>query len=610
MIDKLVEFGKTLRDENSHDAIREEPIHIEIIIDEQGNFHNFIDCPENIKTMSEAILAKKGKARLLVDKLEETLNFDEKKHKLYIEKLESYNNIDKLKPVLLFYRDNKSGGLEKARGEYEKKYSEAHQKVKGTMHYCFRLLADSRRINEYSEVLDEIKKRYDEKQSESKSEKICSICGTSEYPITNSPHGAIKSVPNGQSSGCALVSYNERAFESYYLDGNLNSNICERCAKNYTSGFNELLSNHQVMSNEKGKPYRVYKYRKNLGGDSAILFWLRGGGNINAILDLEDTTEFTEIIQENEDDFFRDLDDRVVIETRVDAFNIILDAVCRKDGEDIYQNVDEQKFYSMIVSGEAARIAVRSWAETTASDVKQNIAHWFDDIRINAYGKNNTFFSIPQLVRAITLEWHTSTPIKKGMEKNIYRSLWFAALFNKAIPCSLLKEVISSVFSSRHKDKNNSENKKVGVLPEQVALLKIILKRGEFYMDSNKKDEMEIAYTFGKLFALYELIQKVALGQDINSGIAERYFTSACTTPSRALGKIGDLGKKHISKISKEKKVLSRYYEKELAKMMPNIKDLPTFFSLEARAKFIIGYYSQCQERAPKKEELDETTEY
>lgn len=616
MIDKLVEFGKTLRDENSHDALTVKPMHIEIIIDEQGNFHSFIDCPPNITTICEALIgSKKGKSILLVDKLEETLNFDSEKHKLYIEKLNLYKNIDRLKPVFSFYGDNKFNGLDKAKDKYEKDYRELHKKSKSiTRYYVFRLINDSKRFNEYREVIEEIKIKYEENQNSNRKREICSICGKTDYPISYKSHGYINNVPNGRSES-VLISYNEDAFMSYSLYKNLNSFICDRCAKNYTNGFNELLNNKEgkIVTNKKGEEFRKSKYAKVLGNGAAILFWLRNRGSIKEIDYLEDTEGVS--VVDNKINFdgtvFSLFDNDIEIETRVDAFKVgILDSVEKRDGHKTYEKTtDVEKFYAMIISGESARIAIRSWNESTAGEVKTNITKWFDDIRINAYGQDNVFFTISQLVRGITLEWHTGNPIKKNREEDIHKNLWLAALFGKKLPYILLKEVISSVYSARYKDKKNNENKKVGVLPEQVVLLKLILKRGEFYMDSNKKDEMEIAYSFGKIFALYERIQKVALGTDLNSGIAERYFTSACTTPSRALGKIGDLGKKHISKISKDKKGLALYYEKELGKIMPDIKDLPALFSLEARAKFIIGYYSQCQERTPKKEELDEAIE-
>ncbi len=602
MIDKLVEFGKNLRDENSHDAIRQEPIHIEIIIDEQGCFKGFNDMPENTKTMCEAILAKKGKARLLVDKLEETLNFDDKKHKLYIEKLEAYQNIDKLKSVLLFYTDNKSSGLGKAQEEYEKKYREAHQKVKGTMHYCFRFDCDNKRINEYSEVLDEIKKRYDEKQLANKSSKVCSICGTSDYPITDNTHGAIKNVPNGQSSGCALVSYNEKVFESYFLDGNLNSSICERCAKNYTSGLNELLSNHRMFTSEKGKAYKSYKYRKNLSSDAAILFWLRNGDNILEIGALEDKSEIENKLNEKANDFngdiFSVLGDNVPREVRVDAFKIILDSIYRADGNEAYKNIDDEAFYSMIISGEASRILVRSWIETNGGQIKNNIAKWFDDIALyNYYKKEIEIFTMYDLVGSISSDSYVL--------KKLYEYLYNTALFATPMPIYVLQHAVKSVQLGIYKSKY--------IQNENIALIKLSLnrlntKRGGFNMNKEIDEEnRSTSYVAGRIFAMYEVIQERALG-DINAGIREKFFTSASTTPARAFGRLANMSLKHISKLGKESEKgggLARFYDMELQELFAKIEDFPTLFKLEEQGQFVIGYYHQKQKIYTKKKKDD-----
>ena len=70
-------------------------------------------------------------------------------------------------------------------------------------------------------------------------------------------------MPDGQSSGSALVSYNENAFESYRLKGNNNSAICANCAKTYVEGLNWLLSsgNEILVKNKKGKEKGISVYK-------------------------------------------------------------------------------------------------------------------------------------------------------------------------------------------------------------------------------------------------------------------------------------------------------------------------------------------------------------
>ncbi len=116
MIKELATFGKQVREKYAgdrliHNAIKEEVISTDLLIREDGSFYGF-QSVDNVKTQAEAILAKKGKARLLLDKTEEVLRFDSsdtpddkskkatiKKHLLFLEKLEKYKTLNCLDPV-------------------------------------------------------------------------------------------------------------------------------------------------------------------------------------------------------------------------------------------------------------------------------------------------------------------------------------------------------------------------------------------------------------------------------------------------------------------------------------------------------------------------------
>ena len=69
MFAELVELGRRVY--KGHDALGMEKCNWEIVIDEQGFFKSLIPCTKDIE--SEKLSAKKGKARLLLDKPEETL---------------------------------------------------------------------------------------------------------------------------------------------------------------------------------------------------------------------------------------------------------------------------------------------------------------------------------------------------------------------------------------------------------------------------------------------------------------------------------------------------------------------------------------------------------
>lgn len=137
MIKELSELGKSLRAGKAdnrwvHDALKEEPISMELIIAPDGAFHRLLLVEDKL-TPAEALTAKKGKARLLLDKPEEVLCYggdaSRKKHQLFLEKMSLYKEMDELAPVISFY-ENKESGIGKALVEFEAMAATDDKKVK------------------------------------------------------------------------------------------------------------------------------------------------------------------------------------------------------------------------------------------------------------------------------------------------------------------------------------------------------------------------------------------------------------------------------------------------------------------------------------------------
>ena len=196
MIKELVEFGKRIR--IGHDALKDEPISIDLVINEDGSFNSF-SVIEKIIRRAEALNSKKGKARLLLDKAEEVLNYsgydkaiqeadktDEQqkaastlfKHNLYLAKLQAYMNLDCLAPVFLFFNENKLNGIDKAANEFEIQVGEKERA--GNIAFRFNDI----RIHEQKEVYDAIIERFEKEQANQikGSKKLCSVCGKSDFP--------------------------------------------------------------------------------------------------------------------------------------------------------------------------------------------------------------------------------------------------------------------------------------------------------------------------------------------------------------------------------------------------------------------------------------------
>jgi CRISPR-associated protein Csd1 len=122
MINELSDLGKMLRSQKAerewvHDALKEENVSIDIVIAGDGGFIKFEQFDRK-PTIAEAITAKKGKARLLLDKAEEVLGYGGalslKKHAMFLEKIAEYRELTEQTPDLDFYEKNKQNGIENA----------------------------------------------------------------------------------------------------------------------------------------------------------------------------------------------------------------------------------------------------------------------------------------------------------------------------------------------------------------------------------------------------------------------------------------------------------------------------------------------------------------
>jgi CRISPR-associated protein Csd1 len=590
MIKELSEYGKKSRQGQAmrgtivHDAIAEIPVGIDLLIKYDGSFDSYLVLPDDKTTRGEAITAKKGKARLLLDKAEEVLsyisNIDkvqtiQSKHQLFLEKLSEYKDIDFLKPVFLFYYDNKTNGLDAAFQAFEE---QVDKKSRGK-NIAFRLLGDNERLHEKEAIIDAIIDHYEKEQQSYVSNKRCSVCGGTTFPIIDKPHGMIKKVPDGQPSGTALVSYNEYAFESYGLTGNENSSICTNCARNYVDGLNVLLSVGHEKSvkdkNGKEKKVWVYKNRRNFyhAKDTAIVYWTKENSDADEIDLLEEPNE--------------------------EEIGALFDSVAT--GNEI--NIDVDIFYSCTLSGAAARIAIRDWIEISVSAYRQNIAKWFKDIEISVSDfderKEKIYHpSIRVLAETVKSEKSTSDMLKSRM----ISCLWSAAIKDTRLPLWILQSVLKQTHYIEYFESGGRKIPREPITKERAALIRLILNRnnqGGIFMSTRLDPHNKArAYVCGEIFSVLVDIQRAALGENLNASIRERFFSFATATPAAAFGRLMPLSQKHLSKLkNSDKSYLYRFFDKKLREVCSDLKEaFPALLTLEEQGQFALGYYHKKQE--------------
>lgn len=566
MIQELVEFGKRVT-KGKNMALKEEPFSIDIVINEKGEFQKFI-VGERQTIETEVITAKKGKARFLLDKCEEVLGMGNddavnKKHQLFLEKLELYKEVQTLKPVFKFYEEQNEDGLKKAKIEFD----ELDKKIKGEN---ITFMVGTTRLLKTEEVREAIIRHFRDNEQMLSNGKVCSVCGTANSPVLDEPHGLVK-MPKGQTAGCALVSYNETAFESYGLKGNLNSSICRDCARNYIEGLRFLLSNGREVPENKEKKQKAhfeYKHRINLSDTTVALFWTK-----------QDAEEISPLA--------------VIAPPDASWVKGLFESVWNgKKG--LGSTVDTNMFYTCTLSSAAARIAVRDWTAISLTEYKTNLAEWFRDIEIENNDRELVYSPLRMLIAATQRDKKPGDKPKSDLNSKTKMGslLWNAVI--KGHRYKLPLEVLQSVLNRIWKGDFFSV--------ERAALIKLIINRNT---DKNMKSTLEeantsVAYLCGRLFAVIELMQWKAMG-NVNSGVKERYFAAAALQPAYILGQL------LTKNVTIYQRKIGGYLANELNEIAGKISEngsFPQRFSVIEQGEFALGYYFQ---RNYKKETTENT---
>lgn len=553
MIQELVEFGRRVT-EGKNRALKDESFSVVLVINENGEFQPPFIVGEKQPIQAEVITAKKGKARFLLDKCEEVLGIGDgdvdKKHQLFMEKLEIYRGVSSLKPVFRFYDEKNTNGLEKAKVEFKKMDKKFHGEN-------ITFMVGTTLLLKTVEIRHAIINQFHSNEQELANGRICSICGKADSPVLDEPHGLVK-MPKGQKAGSALVSYNEVAFASYGLKGNLNSSICRECARNYIEGLSFLLTDgFQVEGKEKQKPYYHYNHRINISDTTVALFWTKE--NIEefdpfVVLDVPDASEVKNLIES-----------------------------VWAGKKDIIATVDTNMFYSCTLSSAAARIAVRDWTAISMEQYKKNLSEWFLDIEIGGKDKKKSYCSLKQLINATQKDKKPDEKPKSDLNSKarIGACLWNAAIKGHSYKIPL--ETLQSVLVRLWKGNDFST--------ERAAIIKLIINRNTNKNMKSTLDEANtsVAYLCGRLFAVIESMQWKAIGS-VNSSVKDRFFTAAASQPAYIFG---TLLTKNVPVYQHK---IGGYLAKEINDIVGLISEkgrFPQRFSTIEQGEFALGYYFQ-----------------
>ncbi|OGW91871.1 MAG: type I-C CRISPR-associated protein Cas8c/Csd1 [Omnitrophica bacterium RIFCSPHIGHO2_02_FULL_63_14] len=406
---------------------------------------------------------------------------------------------------------------------------------------------------------------------------LCLVSGRNGVPLAPTHNPKIQGVPNTQSFGAAIVSFDKDAFASYGFDQSMNAPTADDAATAYCVALNWLLDHddHHVRL-----------------GQTTLAFWAReheqAAGLFARLLNTPDPQGVAKFLQQPFGGITRDLAHR-------------------------------DQFYAVTLAGNAGRIVVRHWLQVPLDDAIENFRRWFADLELFVPPRP----PMPKKRAAATAKDKKPTPPlaifrlacatvreAKDLPPGVPAQLYRAALEGVAPSLALLKPMLDQLHSRMVRD----EPYNLLFDESRFALLKLILNR------NRKETDMEIrprltadtddpAYNCGRLLAVFDGLQQRAHEWKLEGAtVAERYYGSASATPATAfsilwrlhlhhLKKLHRLGSKHEAaayaieqKITGISALFGQTEEMKRRRLSPT---LPRTLDLQAQGRFALGYYQQ-----------------
>jgi CRISPR-associated protein Csd1 len=393
-------------------------------------------------------------------------------------------------------------------------------------------------------------------------------------------HPAIKGVWGAQSAGASLVSFNLDAFDSYGKDRGANAPISVHAAFAYTTVLNYLL-------------LRDPHHRQCVQiGDASVVFWAEAKNQEQ---------------QKAAEDFFSDAfeppySDPVAIAKLKSALDAVSEGRALSDLNALLD--PSSRIFVLGLSPNASRLSVRFWFTERLDVFTKRLADHYNDLLVE-----------PTPWKTPPNQWRLMSSIA-AQDKTENISSWLAGSLARSIlsgqgyPHALSSSVITRI---------RSDGRVTGM---RVAICKAALSRNHRLNPKDNPTEVPVSfdpekrepgYLFGRLFAVLENIQEVALGE-VNSSIKDRYYASASAVPQRVFPLLLKGVVHHISRGRKGKKrnlILS--LERRMREIVLLINsNFPRSLSVEQQSWFALGYYHQYQEcfsSSTKKAEAEDITD-
>lgn len=589
-------------------GFKEKSVAYYIDFDVDGNFIGFDTVEKGKKTMCPDMgsAAQSGlKSNIIAEKAEIILNLPDSagnfprqtKHDFY---MSAMREIAEFSPAFA----KAANSLESRRDEIISEL--LSKKIKPDKCISIKFDGDPLEQNPcYFDWWDEFRARQNDASKSSKAKKEqsgkvrCFITGELTEPVRTAPKFSGLVSVGGHTSGDTIVGFDKDAYCSYGFSQAANAAVSEDGITAVNAALNRLLSESKSVDAVKGK--NKDNKKSNILAGAKNIHWF--SKPVKA--DIFDVLDFNFGFDDGEDEP-NDADETETDEAYVRGlFDCIFNGECPEE--------PKNRYYMMSLSGVNGRVMVRSYDEGTYGELFSNLKQWYEDLSL--YGKRYPkMWSIySRLVSYSTSGGKFSERINKELS-GISPRIIYAITHNSQLPDAAAVKAMSYIRHDMYNASNDENRRRKNIDRVSCQILKVWLNRKYrsqhkeelLIMENLNPESPSAAYQLGRMIAVYAAIQNKALG-DVNAGVVERYFTSACTSPALVFGKLAMLSQHHLSKLGQEQKGSAVYYSNMLSDIASKIGNtLPKTFTLEEQSEFALGYYAQNAEIYKKKNVTEE----
>jgi len=381
---------------------------------------------------------------------------------------------------------------------------------------------------------------------------FCLVTGQA-LPIATLHEPAIKGVVGAQSSGAKLVSFNCDAFESYGKEQGANAPVSEAAAFAYCNALNLLLG----------------RDRQRLQmGDSTTVFWTDQPTPLPGEAPADELVSFLlDSAQQEPQDAGLKNRIKVVLEKAAQG---------QLAADDLGDAATP--FYILGLSPNASRLSVRFWHQSTLGEISERLLRHIQRLSLvrqwdeSAKNPDPLIPSVWQLLRQTGREAKDIPPFLGG-------ALMEAILSGGKYPDALVSAILRRIKADRDVNYLRACALKAWLIRNQEQTIQPML----------DETNTQPGYLLGRLFAALEKTQQDALG-DVNSGIRDRFYASASSTPRAVMSRLMKTFNFHVAKLEGG---FRTNREKLVQDILDPLRDFPAHLTLEQQSLFALGYYHQ-----------------